>query len=225
MIDRLDDRVEQLRRKTADVTVPDSHASEDAAVGTDQIIVIDDVLPDPLTYRAAALARSFRSIPMGPVTFHGIAECDDPSLPGWITGRFPSARPGLTFFRRSPAGQQEPNYIHTDRDMGDWTAILYLNPDPPADDGTAFLRHVETGANASTATSEAQFHHEWREWRDLAKWTRWHTVSAKFNRLLLFHAPLFHSRAIADNYGDESDARLIQLVFGVGTLRGAGICA
>lgn len=214
MIDALDDRVAQLRQKTEDITVP----TTDATVGMDQIIVIDDVLPDPAAYRAVVQQLTFRSIPMGPVTFHGIAECTDPTLPQWIVTKFPEACPGLTFFRRSPAGQVEPNFIHTDRDMGDWTAILYLNPEPPPEDGTTFLRHIETGATSSTARTDDQFHAEWLEWRDLSKWERWRTIEAKFNRLLLFHAPMFHARAIPDNYGGDDDARLIQLVFGTGAL-------
>lgn len=221
MIDRLDDRVADLQQKTRAGIAPESKASPSAIVDSAQILVLDDVLPDPDAYRAAVLARTFRSIPMGPVTFHGIAECDDPTVPGWIIEHFPEARPSLTFFRRSPAGQAEPNYIHTDRDMGDWTAILYLNPDPPSDDGTTFLRHRASGATASTAATDEQFRTEWTEWRDLSQWERWHTVAAKFNRLLLFHAPLFHARAIADNYGTDDTARLIQLVFGTGAL----VCA
>ena len=40
--------------------------------------------------------------------------------------------PTLNFVRQSPAGQVEPNFIHTDADMGDWTALYYLTADPAA---------------------------------------------------------------------------------------------
>lgn len=45
---------------------------------------------------------------------------------------------------------------------------------------------------------------------------------AAAGRLLLFPAPCFHSRAILENYGTAGDdARLIQLVFGTGSLEPA----
>lgn len=183
------------------------------------LYVIDDAIPHPHDYRRYALAQRYRSVPVGPATFHGIAECDDAALPFLLSIRFPDAQPGLTFFRQSPAGQVEPNFIHTDRDMGDWTAILYLSDTPPEGDGTTFWESRATGARASTAQTDEDFRSEWTRWREPALWRPWHTVAARFNRLIVFPAPLFHSRAIAENYGTAGhDARLIQLVFGRGPL-------
>jgi hypothetical protein len=184
-----------------------------AVVGLAAIRVHDDVLP--ADYRAFARDRPFGSVSIGAATFHGIAECRE-------EGKDPQARPTLTFFRQSPAGQLEPNYVHTDRDMGDWTAILYVTDDPAPGDGTTFWRHRDTGATASTATTEAEFRAEWQQWRDLGRWTPWHAVRAAPSRLLLFPAPCFHSRSIFENYGIAGeDARLVQLVFGTGSLEPA----
>lgn len=184
------------------------------------VYVFDDVLGDPHAYRAAALQADFRTIDVGPAAFHGIAlGAGDSSVPAWIVAHFPLLEPRMTLFRRSPAGQLEPHYIHADLDMGDWTAILYLNPDAPEGDGTAFWRHRLSGQIAtSTQGREAAIPDEWVAWRDLAQWDRWHLVPARFNRLLLFRSALFHSRAIAANYGAGDDARLIQVVFGTGVL-------
>lgn len=218
MIDTFTAQADTLRAKIAAGAVPDSRPASSPRAADSLITIVDDVLVDPLAYRAQALTQPFQSVPMGPVTFHGIAACVDPRVPQAITARYLDARPTVTFFRHSPEGQPEPNFIHTDRDMGDWTGILYLNPDPPADDGTTFWKHRASGATASVATSVEGFHEEWLSWRDRSQWEPWRTVSAKFNRLLLFHAPLFHSRAIDANYGTEADARLIQIVFGTGLL-------
>jgi GNAT superfamily N-acetyltransferase len=197
-----------------------SIAAASAVVGVDAIRVHDDVLP--ADYAAFARDRPFGSVAIGGATFHGIAECPDQTLVDWIRARYPQARPTLTFFRQSPAGQLEPNYVHTDRDMGDWTAILYLTDAPAPGDGTTFWRHRDTGATASTATTEAEFRAEWAQWRDLDRWAPWHTVRAAPGRLVLFPAPCFHSRAILENYGTAGqDARLIQLVFGTGSLEPA----
>ena len=75
-------------------------------------------------------------------------------MPLKLVRMFPAATPTLSFFRKSPAGQEEPHWIHTDVDMGDWTALLYLNPDPPAGDGTVFWTHLATGARESVIAHE-----------------------------------------------------------------------
>lgn len=189
------------------------------------IHVHDAVLP--ADYAVWARARRFGSVAIGPAVFDGLAPCDDDTLPAWIRAHYPHAQPTLTFFRQSPAGQVEPNYIHTDRDMGDWTAILYLTAEPRLHDGTRFWRHRDTGATASTATTDAEFKAEWAAWRDLAQWEPWHTVPAAPGRLVVFPAPCFHSRAIFENYGTAgADARLLQLVFGTGSLETVeeGVC-
>jgi GNAT superfamily N-acetyltransferase len=181
------------------------------------LTVVDDVLPDVDAYRARALAQPFRDVETSPgVVFHGLADPADDTLVRWLTARWPSLTPTRTFLRRSPAGQGEPNYIHTDRDMGDWTAIAYLTADPPAGDGTTFWRWQATGAIASGATTGEALLGEWVAWRDPAQWTPWHIVPARPNRLILFPAAYFHSRALPDNYGTGDTARVIQVVFGTG---------
>lgn len=185
--------------------------------------VVDDVLPDPAAYRQAALQSAFGPIETSPgVVFPGLALEPPPTLVHWIQTHYPQLTLTRSFLRHSPAGQLEPNFIHTDRDMGQVTAIYYLTADPPPEDGTTFWRHVPTGAIQSTATTEVEFLDEWMAWRDRAQWVPWHTVPARPNRLVLFPASYFHSRAIEANYGAGETARLIQVVFGTGTLGPAG---
>lgn len=181
------------------------------------IRVLDAVMESPEDYRASALLLDYHDIEAGPITFHGMAEIGRSPLSDMLEQHY-----GLTTtwsgFRLSPEGQEEPNYIHTDQDMGEWTGILYLHPDPPQSDGTTFWRHTTTGDIQSHAETPEEKLAEWQAWRDLAQWQPWHTVAAQFNRLLLFPAPYFHSRAIYENWGDGHDARLIQIAFGTGSL-------
>lgn len=171
------------------------------------IQVFDDVLVDPHGYRAAALAQPFGDVPAGDQLFHGMSPCLDPQVTTRITTDLrPGARVTLSFFRKSPEGQQEPNFIHSDREMGDWTGILYLNPDPAPGDGTSFWRHRVTGTVCGEFDDVAA--------RDPALWERWRHVEAKFGRLLIFQSDYFHSRGIEANYGQGEDARLIQVIFG-----------
>lgn len=180
------------------------------------IQTFDNVLVDPEAYRREALAQPFSSVVLGPVTFHGIAQSPTRELLEWIERKFTDipVGPMTTFLRRSGAGQAEPNYIHTDRDMGAITGILYLNPTPAPGDGTAFWRHRPTGRQHSVATDALHLQREWMDWRDPELWERVSTVEAIFNRLILFPSPLFHSRALPENYGATPDAaRLIQVCF------------
>lgn len=151
--------------------------------------MIDDVLPDPHDYRKRALAQPFRDVTIGPDIFRGIAPCEDIAVTS-AAARFVGAEPVLTFFRKSPHGQIEPNYVHSDSEMGAFTGIYYMNPEPPPGDGTTF----------------------W-EWDDSEGWRQTMRVKAQFNRLLLFSTDQHHSRSIYNNYGEGDGARLIQVVF------------
>lgn len=175
----------------------------------EDIRVFDNFLPDPAAYRAAALALEYQTLEFPEATFHGIATSTLGTVPLKVRSMFPDFAPMISFFRKSPAGQIEPHYIHTDVDMGDWTAILYLNPDPPAGDGTAFWQHIASGAIGSAIPHERSI-----EGLTTEGWRLRRVVSARFNRLLVFPATFFHSRAIAANWGAGDDARLIQVVFG-----------
>src|SRR5262245_62175779 len=74
--------------------------------------IYDDVIADIDAYTAAVRALSFGSVRVNAAqTFHGIAECTDSELAEWVMAHFPHATPTLTFFRHSPEGQLEPNYI------------------------------------------------------------------------------------------------------------------
>ena len=172
------------------------------------IRVYDDVLPDPMEYRRRALARPFGDVTLGPDTFRGIATPPDNRLTDRFAALRPALSPVMSFLRKSPEGQPEPNFIHSDADMGTATGIYYMNPDPAQGDGTAFWRLSRSGAIGGAWTPEIA---------EAAKsedgWTRWNSVEACFNRLVVFPADWFHSRALLDNYGSEDKARLIQVVF------------
>ena len=184
--------------------------------------IFDNFLPDPEAYRRVALDREFRTYdfetgqPGGQSeTYHGIATPTPNIVPARLVEMFPAVTPTLSFFRRSPAGQVEPQWIHTDVGMGDWTALLYLNPDPPAWDGTVFWRYLPTGATESAVPDERS--EEGRR-PNPEIWKLWRRISARFNRLIMFPSTYFHSRAIFANWSAGDDARLTQVVFGTGEL-------
>lgn len=182
------------------------------------IQIHDDVLPDADAYRARALAMRFQTVQDGVVQFHGIAPCADPTVPLWLVQHYPQLRPTTSFFRSSPLGQIEPHYIHDDRSMGDVTAIYYLTLEPPDGDGTIFWRNTRTGATEAHSSTLEEMGDEARSWFDGAQWEVAARVAAKFNRLVLFNAGAFHSRAIPENFGADDSARLVQVIFSCGSL-------
>lgn len=177
------------------------------------IRIFDDFLPDPTAYREQALRGEFRSFDFPECTFHGISFPAPALVPEMISEMMPGAVPNLSFFRKSPKGQEEPHYIHTDVDMGRWSAILYLNEQPESGDGTAFWTHNESGRIGSMIPHEFS-----TPGKSAEGWTRRRWVEGKFNRLMVFSSDLFHSRSIFDNWGENMTARLTQVTFGTGEI-------
>lgn len=176
------------------------------------IRVFDNFLDNPDEYREEALKLNYRTYDFPNCSFHGIALSGMTAI---VTDKLENVglKPELSFFRKSPLGQVEPHFIHSDVDMGEWSAILYLNPNPPAGDGTAFWTLVATGDIESMIPHERS-----EEGRDPKNFDLRCSVQAQFNRLLMFPSSYFHSRRIHDNWGDGADARLTQVTFGKGKL-------
>ena len=179
------------------------------------IRIFDDAVPDPMNYRYRALRLEFRTYEFGPTIFHGIATGGPcAGMLSRLHSEFELLHPSLTFFRKSPLGQVEPHFIHTDIDMGEWSALLYLNPKPKDGDGTCFWMHKDTGAIESAVPHERSI-----EGRNPDNWTMRKRIDAKFNRMVVFPSSYFHSRAIHENWGEGDDARLVQVAFGTGVLQ------
>lgn len=177
------------------------------------ILVFDEVLNDAEAYRTMALSLPYQSYTLGLATFHGIALAP-PVAADVVHAAFPDRVPTLTFFRQSPAGQQEPNFIHSDRSMGEWTALLYLTPDTPEGDGTSFWEHAASGERYDASPTIESYATNGLRWLETDQWTTWHRVSAKFNRMVIFPGSYYHSRSLFENFGSGPTARLVNVTFG-----------
>jgi len=185
-----------------------------AALPDDPTIeVYDNVLSDPQAYRESALSHPFQTFMVGDIPWHGLAKCQETELAAWLSVTRPDLTPSLSLFRRSPAGQVEPNFIHTDKSMGDATVIFYLNEHPADDDGTRFWRHRWSGATESQSSSVVDAVVEEEAWRDTRQWELRAHVDGTWNRAVVFPGGYFHSRAIFENYGEDREARLTQIMF------------
>jgi len=124
--------------------------------------------------------------------------------------------PNSMFFRATKPGDEKA-YIHSDREAGSWTAIVYLTKHEELS-GTGFFRHRSTGITEMPSFDElranpeffSQLKTEMVEGKDEV-WEQTDFVRGIKNRCLIFNAPLFHARFPKDGLGDGSDesARIV----------------
>lgn len=120
-----------------------------------------------------------------------------------------------TMFFRSTNVDTETAYIHSDREMGSFTCVAYLS-EHEEEYGTAFFRHKPTGLTEMPSFQEMRNTKLIEELkkdmvsRDPDKWEQTDYVEGKYNRALIFRAPLFHSRYPATGIGtDPDEGRLV----------------
>ena len=122
--------------------------------------------------------------------------------------------PNTMFFRNTNKGMEKA-YIHSDREAGSHTCIVYLS-EHEEKSGTAFYKHIPTGLTRMPSFKEMDEMGILEELkddmvsRDESKWELLDFVEGKYNRALIFEAPLFHSRYPLEGVGDTpEDGRLI----------------
>lgn len=107
--------------------------------------------------------------------------------------------PNSMFFRVTNE-DTEAAYVHSDREAGEFTAIVYLS-DHDSEYGTGFYRNRRTGlirmpSFESMRADPAEFEKLKAEMvgGSAAEWELLDTVRGRFNRAVMFDAPLFHAR-------------------------------
>lgn len=150
------------------------------------LIILDNVLTNPKAYVDDALSYSFQEIYDAEKTFKGIQPRNDDEFQHFIENYLDlNYETTYNFIRQSPEGQIEPNFIHTDENMGDILALLYLNENHP-EDGTVMYDN---------------------EGKEMC------SVYMKFNRAIIFGTRYPHSRMRFENFGTGDDSRLVQVIF------------
>jgi hypothetical protein len=150
--------------------------------------ILDNVLIDPERYIREIHSGEFIDVVDGDRVFHNIQPRSSVDMFARTAMAYlgPDFYVTFNFVRKSPLGQEEPNFIHTDEMMGDVTAILYLSKDHPKEDGTTI--YDQDGERSCVLYS-------------------------KFNRMVIFDSELAHSRNIFENFGKGDESRLIQVAF------------
>lgn len=132
--------------------------------------------------------------------------------------------PNNMFFRVTNE-ETERAYIHSDREWGSRTCIAYLSKHDEYRSGTAFYRHRASGLLEMPPMAELQLLPDLK--RDIVEggedvWEQYDFVKGAYNRALIFHAPLFHSRSPKNGIGTTADDGRMVWVCHFNTLQPGG---
>jgi len=179
-------------------------------------IVIDDFLPDFPGWRAWADELRYAPVknPVDGVEYPGIYT----TVPTFGMRQRLSMimdaeiRLNALFLRLSLEGRQAPHYAHTDKIMGQFSCMVYLNRPEHCQGGTALVRH-RTGMD-----SHPRDEHEVSVWqRDTNRPEMWDVYSRcemRANRAFIFRADLMHAALPLGGFGhDAKDGRLVMTAF------------
>jgi hypothetical protein len=184
------------------------------------MLIIDDFLKYPEREREKAIrSDDFKSYTHNEIKYRGIALVNDQRnlhrIENYLGCQF---KEWIIYYRRYLENEANETYIHSDVLIGTYTSILYLNPDPPKNHGTAFWMHTKTGLDfhePHPSRDDFFWRNIYEDGFDEKKWQMTEFVEGKFNRLLCFFSPRYHSRYPMKAWGDSPDTgRLIKVFFG-----------
>ncbi len=123
--------------------------------------------------------------------------------------------PNLMFFRLT-LPDTEPGYVHSDREAGQFSAIVYLSEHKERF-GTAFYRHKDSGLTEMPSFDELRKDPVFFEKLKVDMvhggedaWEETTYVGGAYNRAVVFSSPLFHQRIPSGGCGSgPEDGRLI----------------
>lgn len=179
--------------------------------------VIDSFCEDLELVKESALAAGFSTWKpnkgeVGSSVYEGMGFWGDHSLllRSLILATGKVLVPNSMFFRVTNEGMEKA-YIHSDRESGNNTCVVYLT-EHEQESGTAFFKHKPTGLTHMPSHAEMYAQGILEELkqdmvsRDPAKWEQTDYVEGKYNRALIFDAPLFHSRYPLEGIGNSTDS-------------------
>ena len=181
------------------------------------VYLVDDFLDDPDKIRHQVLQLPFPKVGNYPGyrTEPPIAELGDIyqekfekilnqkilqwPKPFWFRG------PGNTQFHMSFEG----SWIGIHYDESEWSAVLYLSPNPPAGTGTTIWKDYESGI------------YDIDSWREIfgdrntneASWVPINQLQNKYNRLVLYPSKFMHSATKSGFGNNMENSRLTQVFF------------
>jgi hypothetical protein len=183
--------------------------------------VVDDFCPQIDAVRASALESGFGTWrpnkgEVGSSIYEGMSFWGRHSLMLHALARAINAAPfpNNMFFRVTNEATEQA-YVHSDRMWGEQTCVAYVSQHD-AESGTGFFRHRRTGLVSMPTFEQMRelgIFEELKE--DMVsggddKWEQLDFVRGLYNRAVIFHAPLFHSRSPRHGIGTGAeDGRMV----------------
>jgi hypothetical protein len=181
------------------------------------ILVVDDFAPEAHIVRNSALAAGFGTWrpnkgEVGSSVYDGMGFWGDHAV--MVRSLTNAVReticPNSLFFRVTNK-DTESAYVHSDREAGDFTCVAYLS-EHSEKSGTGFYRHRRTGMFCMPSFDEmradpdgfARLKQEMVRGSD-EDWELIDFVHGRFNRAVIFDAPLFHSRIPKHGFSDSPE--------------------
>lgn len=186
--------------------------------------IFDDFLKDPLAERELALSQEFKAIAHNGLKYRGISLTEDPKsvkrIERKVGAKFSEV---VVMHRRYLQDEVNETYIHSDVDIATFTAILFLNLPEQCRGGTAFWRNRKYGFESHPSKGELEkrgikeeglFEEIYEDGFDESKWELLEVTPMKFNRLIVFWSPRYHSRYPMKAFGTEiCNSRLVKVFF------------
>jgi Family of unknown function (DUF6445) len=171
-----------------------------------KILVVDNFVANPDEVRNSALITGFGTwkpcnTVIGYDNYDGvnINGMHSPLVRALTNAMGCSVFPASMIFRVT-GEKSEPARIHSDRMFADYSCIVYLSIEPKGPSGTGFYQHRPTGnfemppLETFVNTEAGEIHKREMTEGSNDVWKKVHYVEGKYNRALIFKAPLYHAR-------------------------------
>lgn len=170
------------------------------------VMVVDNFVPNPEEIRQSALITGFGT--WHPTnTVMGYRNYDGVNINGMhaplvraLTKAMGCAIYPASMIFRVTGKQSDPSRVHSDRMFGAFSCIVYLSQEN-GKSGTAFYKHIETATCehpevTSELLQDPSFERLKQDMDEASEeaWQQVHYIEGKFNRALIFKAPLYHAR-------------------------------
>lgn len=185
--------------------------------------IIDNFLNNGDLFRRYAIKQSYEGVvnPQDNVLYPDISikipeevrlEINSKALMAVTQNENAFIEPKALFMRMSKTGVHVPHQAHTDKNIADYTLLLYLNKDEDCQGGTDVLEHIE-GMKIHPQTEE-EIELWKRDTNTPEQWIKTGFCPMKFNRAFILRSDLFHRAQPLGGFGDTNEnGRLVLTLF------------
>lgn len=170
-----------------------------------KVLVVDNFVGDPDAVRQSALITGFGTwqpcnTVIGYKNYDGVnINGNHSALMRSLTNAMGCSIFPESMIFRVTGEKSDPSRIHSDRMFGMYSCIVYLSIEDK-ESGTGFYQHIKSGRcempplESFIGTEEGEAHKREMDEANPDVWKQVHFVEGKYNRALIFKAPLYHAR-------------------------------